>query len=274
MNLHHSLEDIKGSFVMPLVTIVMPAYNGCAYISDSIQSVLNQTFIDWELIVVDDCSLDSTPLIVDAIAAGDSRVKLIRNITNCGPLLSRNVGMGKAFGRFISFLDQDDIWLSDKLDLQVQFMINNGLGITFTAWRRMSADGMRQGRVIDAPEVYGFHEFHRDTGVALSSCIIDTLLVGHPKFADTHPYTEYEFYREIFMRGIQARGLHIDLLRYRVSSSAMSYNKFAMARLVWCNFRVKAKLPIIYAIYCFSHYAIRATLRNFDSLDEEINFSY
>ena len=255
----------------PVVSVVMPTYNGEAFLDESIISVQRQSFKNWELLIIDDCSHDTTVKIAQEIAAQDPRIVMLRNETNCGPLVSRNSAMRHARGRFIAFLDQDDVWMPNKLELQTNMMLDNNYGVTFTGWRRMAADGTRQGRLINAPKVYAYKDLHRNTGVALSSCMIDTTIVGAPRFADTRPYTEYEFYESMFSLGIIAHGLQADLLRYRVGSGALSYNKFRMAAMVWNNLRNKAKMPFFYAAHCFCLYAVRATLRVVDSMSQPRN---
>jgi len=246
----------------------MPAFKGEGFIKEAIESIQIQTLGDWELWVIDDFSPDRTVEIVHSISKNDARVRLLRNVENLGPLVSRNIALEGAEGRFVAFLDQDDVWLRGKLKMQLDFMLAGNIGVSFTSWRRMTPNGLRQGRVINAPTKYGLRELNRNTGVALSSCMIDRKIVGEPKFADVRPFTEYEFYQRMFQRGIIAQGLRVDLLRYRVSSGGISYNKAKMARMVWDNFRRKGKLPFASAVYCFLNYAALGVLRNFDRLRE------
>ena len=116
-----------------LISIIMPAYNSGKYISDSIKSVIAQTYSDWELIITDDCSTDNTVKIIKSFS--DSRIKLLKNKRNSGAAESRNYALRKARGRWIAFLDSDDVWLPEKLEKQLAFMKNNGYAFTYTDYR-------------------------------------------------------------------------------------------------------------------------------------------
>lgn len=107
-----------------LVSIIMPSYNTGKYISESIDSVVNQTYSNWELIIVDDCSVDDTDEIVSAY--NDSRIKYLKNATNSGAAYSRNYALREARGEWIAFLDSDDVWVDNKLEVQIKFMQSNG----------------------------------------------------------------------------------------------------------------------------------------------------
>lgn len=117
-----------------LVSVIMPSYNTSKYISDSIQSVVNQTYKNWELIIVDDCSTDNTIEIVKPFLK-DNRIVFLRNEKNCGAAVTRNVALKLAKGRYIAFLDSDDLWLPEKLEKQLIFMKENNYAFTFTDYR-------------------------------------------------------------------------------------------------------------------------------------------
>lgn len=116
-----------------LVSIVMPAYNVGAYISDTINSILAQTYKNWELLIVDDCSTDNTVEVINSF--NDSRIRLYSNETNSGAAVSRNYALRLAEGKWVAFLDGDDIWDSRKLEKQIKFMEDNGYSFTFTDYR-------------------------------------------------------------------------------------------------------------------------------------------
>ncbi len=116
-----------------LVSIIMPSYNTAPYIAESIQSVLNQTYKDWELIIVDDCSTDNTDEVVDSFL--DNRIKYLKNEINSGAAASRNKALREAKGKWIAFLDSDDLWMPEKLEKQIHFMEEKGYYFTFTDYR-------------------------------------------------------------------------------------------------------------------------------------------
>jgi teichuronic acid biosynthesis glycosyltransferase TuaG len=133
------------------VSIVTPAYNAAAYLPQTIDSVVRQTYGRWEMLVVDDCSTDRTRSIVEDHSARDARVRLIAQARNGGPARARQAAIEAASGRYIAFLDSDDCWLPAKLERQLDFMQRSGVAFSFTAFRRVSADGSMLGRVIGVP---------------------------------------------------------------------------------------------------------------------------
>ena len=117
-----------------LVSIITPMYNSEKFIEATIKSVINQTYKDWEMIIVDDCSTDNSPNIVKPYVENDSRIKYIRVEFNQGVSHARNLALKQASGQFIAFLDSDDIWNEKKLEKQINFMNDKGCAITFTSY--------------------------------------------------------------------------------------------------------------------------------------------
>lgn len=134
-----------------LVSIIMPSYNTAEYIAESIQSVLSQSYTDWELIVVDDRSTDNTDDVINPYLT-DKRVKYIKNDTNSGAAVSRNRALREARGKWIAFLDSDDIWMPDKLEKQVRYMEENDYHFTYTNYAEINADGTKNGVTVTGPQ--------------------------------------------------------------------------------------------------------------------------
>ena len=124
-----------------LVSIVTPVYNAERFIKETIDSVIAQTYKNWEMILVDDCSSDSSAEIIDEYVKSDSRIKYMKNAENSGAAVSRNAGIEAAEGQYIAFVDSDDVWESEKLEKQLEFMKENGYGFTFTSYRYVMEDG-------------------------------------------------------------------------------------------------------------------------------------
>ena len=133
-----------------LVSIITPSYNTGKYIGETIESVLSQTYKNWELLIVDDCSTDNTDVIVKKYLS-DSRIKYIKNATNSGAAISRNLGIQIAKGRWIAFLDSDDLWLPNKLEKQVEYMKKNNIAFSYTQYEEIDEDSNPTGRVISGP---------------------------------------------------------------------------------------------------------------------------
>jgi glycosyltransferase involved in cell wall biosynthesis len=137
--------------VEELVSIIMPSYNCGQFIEESIKSVQRQTYRNWELIFIDDCSVDNTTSIVQRMSLSDRRIKLLKNVTNSGAAVSRNNGLKETEGRWVAFLDSDDLWEPTKLEKQVRFMEENGYAFSYTEYQEMDAQGNLTGVIISGP---------------------------------------------------------------------------------------------------------------------------
>ncbi len=135
-----------------LVSIIMPSYNCGEYVEETIRSVQLQTYQNWEIIFMDDCSTDDTIKIVSALKEEDKRIHLYQNIANLGAAVSRNNALREAKGRWIAFLDSDDLWEPTKLEKQVRFMEENGYAFSYTEYQEMDADGNLTGVTISGPK--------------------------------------------------------------------------------------------------------------------------
>lgn len=133
-----------------LVSIIMPSYNTGKFIAESIQSVLAQTYANWELIIVDDCSDDNTDQVVAAFLA-DNRIRYIKNKKNSGAAVSRNRALREAKGRWIAFLDSDDLWMPEKLEKQILFMQTNGYKFSYTDYEEIDVEGKKTGVMVTGP---------------------------------------------------------------------------------------------------------------------------
>lgn len=133
-----------------LVSIIMPSYNTASFIEETIQSVLNQTYTNWELIIVDDCSTDNTNEVVDTIK--DCRIHYLKNEKNSGAAISRNKALREAKGQWIAYLDSDDLWMPEKLEKQIKFMEENGYVFSYTDYEEIDVDGYKTGVKVTGPK--------------------------------------------------------------------------------------------------------------------------
>ena len=133
-----------------LVSIIMPSYNTASYIADSVKSVLDQTYKNWELIIVDDCSSDDTLSVVSRFT--DERIKFFRNENNSGAALTRNRALREAKGKWIAFLDSDDLWHPEKLEKQIGFMEKNGFHFSYTAYTEIDENGADRSVTVRGPK--------------------------------------------------------------------------------------------------------------------------
>lgn len=145
INSENEMVRVKG-----LVSIIMPSYNTAPYIEETIQTVLNQTYTNWEMIIVDDCSTDNTDEVLSRIS--DSRIRIFKNDRNSGAAVSRNRALREAKGQWIAFLDSDDLWMPEKLEKQISFMEKNGYSFSYTNYEEIDVYGNKTGVSVTGPK--------------------------------------------------------------------------------------------------------------------------
>jgi teichuronic acid biosynthesis glycosyltransferase TuaG len=239
----------------------MPAYNSAEFIAEAIQSVISQTYKDWELIITDDNSTDDTVSIVKSYQENDSRIKLIELKDNGGPAIARNYALNLANSRYVAFLDSDDLWHPRKLELQIDFMNKNGYAFTFTAYKRFSRDGTKDYNVIRAPYKMTYNKLLKNTIIGTLTVIVDKDQVGSFEMSNIRYRQDMALWCEIMKRGFAAYGLDEVLASYRVVSKYSAFKKYVGAKGVWKVYRRIEKIGYIKSIYYFFHYALNATIK-------------
>lgn len=241
---------------MSLVSIITPAYKAAGFVGEAVRSVQAQSVDDWEMLIVDDGSPDETAAVVMGYSDSDCRVKLIRQENN-GPAMARQAAIEAATGRYIAFLDSDDCWLPEKLSMQLAFMRETGAAISYTGFRRMTHDGGKLGRLIQIPDRIDYQGLLCNTAIATSTVIVDRHLTGPFWMTKTY-YDDFVLWLELLKRGCDARGLQIDLMRYRVLERSVSRDKTKSAKMVWQTYREIERLSTPFAAWCFVNYAFNA----------------
>ena len=239
-----------------LVSIVTPAYKAEQVVAETIRSVQAQSYPHWEMLVVDDGSPDATSGVVAAFAAADPRVRLIRQ-ANAGPAMARQKALDHAGGRYIAFLDSDDLWLPGKLERQLAFMARERAAFSYTAFRRIRADGSCAGHLIEVPAQMTYRRLLGNTAIATSTVLIDRAATGDFRMTKTY-YDDFVLWLGILKRGHVAHGLNEDLMRYRVMGGSVSRNKAKSARMVWQTYRDIEHLAAPLAAVHFARYAFHA----------------
>jgi teichuronic acid biosynthesis glycosyltransferase TuaG len=239
------------------IYIITPAYNAQKYIGEAIKSVQMQTYSDWQMLIVDDGSEDGTAEVVTQFAAQDPRIKLIRQ-ENSGPALARQAGLDLVRdGRYIAFLDSDDLWLPEKLQRQLGFMKKHLAALSYTAFRRIQADSSGVGHLIKIPETLTYNNLLGNTAIATSTVLIDKSISGEFKMTNTY-YDDFVLWLNILKRGHVAFGINEDLMRYRVLEASVSRNKVKSARFVWRTYRDVEKLTLFLSMWYFFCYAFHS----------------
>lgn len=238
-----------------LVSIITPSYNSSPFIAETVASVLSQTYPIWELLVVDACSTDDTCEIVWQCAKKDERIKLIELGHNRGPAVSRNRGVERATGRYIAFLDSDDLWLPEKLEEQLAFMKGKNAVLSYTGYRKIDEKGRPMGNIIGIPEQVVYKDLLRSNAIPNLTAVYDSGALGKVLSPLVVKHEDYALWLTILKKGHCAYGLNKCLALYRVRYGSRSGNKLSSALATWAIYRHFEKLPLHTSVFCFLQYA-------------------
>lgn len=178
-----------------LVSIIMPSFNTANLITDSVNSVIAQTYANWELIIVDDCSTDNTDEIVNSIT--DVRIRYLKNEKNSGAAVSRNRALREAKGKWIAFLDSDDLWMPDKLKKQINFMETNGCHFSYTNYEEMDAEGNKTGIEVTGPKRITKTGMYNFCWPGCLTVMFDREYVGNIQIADIKKNNDYAMWLKV-----------------------------------------------------------------------------
>lgn len=245
-----------------LISIVMPAYNSEKYICDSIESVINQSYENWELIVIDDNSSDSTFQIVEFFKEKDSRIRLYKNLVNSGVSKSRNKAISLAKGNWIAFLDSDDLWTKNKLKKQVDMIKYFNAEFIFTGSSFIDENGQAFVGGFEVPNLVDFKKLKKQNVISCSSVLIKKTYVLNVKMENDKIHEDYAVWLKILKSGVLAYGLNEKLLIYRISRSSKSGNKLKTFSMTYNVFRFVG-LNRVEALYSLSCHIILSSIKYF-----------
>lgn len=245
---------------MSLVSIITPSHNSSQFISESIQSIQHQSFDDWELIIVDDCSTDNSVEVIQPFIVVDSRIKLIQLSENSGAAVARNKGIEAATGRYIAFLDSDDLWLPNKLEKQLAFMQEYDYPFTFGAYNKIDEKGNVFGHV-GVPGKVTYADLLKMCSIGCLTAMYDTEYFGKIYMPLIRKRQDLGLWLRLLKKVDYAYGLNKTLGQYRVRIGSISANKTSAAKYTWRLYRDIEGLNLVKASYYFSHYAINGILR-------------
>ena len=241
-----------------LVSIITPVYNAEDFIEETIKSVQNQTYENWEMLLINDCSTDSSAEIIQTMAQSDSRIKYIKLDKNSGAAVTRNTGISKAEGRYIAFLDSDDIWKPNKLEKQLQLIEKKGVGFCFTSYRYVYEDGKPTNKVARAPEKIDYNGLLKNTIIGCSTVLVDRKIIGDFRMTNVRRGQDTATWLQLLKKTDYAYGVYEDLVWYRVVEGSLSHNKWKAIKRTWNTYRNVEHLSLPKAMYVFVFYAYNA----------------
>lgn len=238
----------------------MAAYNAEKTIELAINSVLNQTYSNIELLVVNDCSCDKTAEIVEKIAKDDLRVRLITNRRNSGVSYTRKHGLEKANGKWIAILDSDDLWTPKKLEKQIELQKKTNADLLFTGSAFMDSDGQPMDCYLHAPNEVTYHQLLRQNVISNSSALVRKELYEKNYAIEEGIHEDFAIWLKILKEGIKAYGVDEPLIIYRISKSSKSGNKFLSAKMNWNTYRCVG-MSLLSSLYYESWYVIKGLMK-------------
>lgn len=248
----------------PMVSIITPVYNLENVIEETVKSVLAQSFEDWELLLVEDCSQDgSVRKIQDFLEKSkDGRIRLLRQEKNSGAAKARNRGISEARGRYIAFLDGDDLWKPEKLEHQLRYMEEKDAAFCFTGYEFADETGKGLGKIVRVPGCIDYKEALKNTTIFTSTVMFDTDKLSKEELEMPQIKSEdTALWWRILRGGHMAYGLDENLVKYRRAGKTLSSNKIEAVRRIWNLYRKAEGMSIPSSAYHFCFWAVRAVKR-------------
>jgi len=243
----------------PLVSIVMPSYNSGKTISVAIQSILLQEYDNWELLITDDNSSDDTVAILKAFEAQDPRINVVCNDNNSGAGFSRNKSIRRSKGKYIAFLDSDDLWNPDKLKVQISFMEENNYSFTFSSYQMFSNEG--EGKVVHAPASVTYNQLLYGNVIGCLTAVYNAEILGRQEMPLIRKRQDMGLWLALLTKCDKAYGLPDVLARYR-TDSGMTQNKLHVAKYQWEFYRTVVHLNLLKSSWYFFWYTLNGFLKH------------
>ncbi|WP_455045575.1 glycosyltransferase family 2 protein [Leptotrichia trevisanii] len=243
------------------VSIIVPMYNAGKFIGKAIETVLSQTYENWEMLIMNDVSTDNSLAVVNEFAKKDDRIKVVNTEKNMGVVKGRNHLIDLARGKYIAFLDADDYWHSEKLEKQIQFMKEKNASISCTEYTRVRENGEKINEVVIKSEI-SYTDMLKNNYLGCLTVMYDVEKVGKRYFKELEKNEDYVLWLEIVKDVKTIYGLKENLAYYRVLDNSRSSNKVKTAKVRWEIYRKVEKLSLLKSIYYFLHYVVRAVLKS------------
>lgn len=244
----------------PLITVVMPNYNGHRFVEQAIDSVLSQTYQDFELLVVDDCSKDDSLQLIKQKAQSDSRIRVIALEKNAGVANARNVGIREAKGKYIALLDNDDLWTADKLERQLT-IAEKGADIVYCSYDFIDEQNNEIKKPFIVPKQTNFNKMLASSVISCSTSFIKTeLMQAHP-FNPEFYHEDYVLWMELLRVCPTAYGDEKVLMHYRQVTGSRSNKKGNAAKERWNTYRKALNLNIATSMWAFVRYAVNGVIK-------------
>lgn len=243
-----------------LVSIIMPAFNCADFILHAIHSVEEQSYTNWELLIVDDCSTDNTREVVEEVVKKDFRVKLFKLFQNSGAAISRITALDNANGEYIAFLDSDDVWFPEKLEKQINFMKENDIDFSCTAYDKIDESGNKLNKVINVRRKQNYNDVLK-TCPGNSTVIYNIKHIGKVTIPTIRKRNDYVMWLKVIKKANYLHGLDEVLSSHRIRMGSISSNKFSLVKYHWHVYRKIEKLSLMKSTYLIMYWGIVTVLK-------------
>ncbi|TNJ40946.1 glycosyltransferase family 2 protein [Phaeobacter sp. B1627] len=253
-------------FLAPAVSVILPVYNAQATLERSVASVLGQSFEDWELLLIEDGSQDGSAELCARLAVEEPRIRLLRQEANTGAAAARNAGLRQARGRYVAFLDADDIWLPEKLQKQIGFMQETGTVFSYTGFWRQQAGGSADQTLVSrhrvrVPAAVTRAQLLRGNVIGCLTAVYDQTYFGPLEMPPLRMRQDFAFWLLLLSRCPEARGMDEPLAVHYVTPHSLSSAKGRAMRATWDLYRRHLGLPAGQALWYMSSHLLRRLLR-------------
>ncbi|HHP1053180.1 glycosyltransferase family A protein [Bacillus cereus group sp. BfR-BA-01354] len=248
------------TFIDGLVSVIMPCYNATVNLEEAIESVLAQSYTNLELLIVDDASTEPIENIILKYRK-DDRIRYLKHSMNQGVAVARNTGLLQSKGRYVAFLDSDDLWYSDKLEQQLFFMNANQVAFMYSAYEVVRDTSDNRINTIQVPQQINYNVLLKNTIIGCLTVLIDRKQTGFFEMPIISVGEDSATWLNLLKEGHVAYGIQKPLAKYRVAGQSLSSNKLKMVKGTWRMYRQTQNLSILKTGYYFSFYVINAILK-------------
>ena len=247
--------------MVDLVSIITPTFNSAKYITETIQSVQKQSYKHWEMIIIDDCSQDKTVEIVQNFMDDDSRIHLIQLKKNSGAAKARNAGIENISGKYMTFLDADDIWFPDFIENSIKTIKKTGINFVFSSYKRSNEKLEFVYSDFIVPEKVTYSDILKTNSISCLTAFIDVEVLGIKKMPDILKRQDMGLWLQYLKKIPFALGIQEPKAIYRIRENSLSRNKKNLLKYQWQFYRKVEKLSFFESIYYMTHWMIRGFLK-------------
>lgn len=247
-----------------LISIIVPVYQANRFIRETMDCVLAQTYPDWELLLIEDGSTDGTPETIRSYCEekGENRIRLICQPVNGGAARARNRGLEEAKGRYIAYLDADDLWVPEKLEKELAFLKEKQAAFVFTGYEFADENGRGTGKIVQVPETLSYKQALGNTTIFTTTVMFDTARIDKTLLQMPEIKSEdTALWWKVLRNGYTAYGLNENLAKYRRAGKSLSSNKIEALRRIWNLYRRAERMSVVKSSWYFCFWAFRAVRR-------------